>query len=841
MADGGGKAAEATNVKVMVRVRLFNKREIAISEQKKEALRPCVKMRGKTCAIVEYTTDDRGFTHEREREAFDFDECFWSMPFEQYAMADNDYATQLMVYKKSGYLAMQAAFEGFNVCIFAYGQTGSGKTYSMLGLPGDEGISPRLVDDIFLNIRAREAQSPTTKIVVECMFYEIYNEKVRDLFNKNKKMGEFDNPRIRQHPTKGVYVEGLTRKETTEAVEAKTLIEKGTLERAMAETKMNAQSSRSHAIFQISVTQNDALKGTKRVSFINLVDLAGSEKVKLSQVTGSALTEAKNINQSLSTLRRVIDVLIENSQTKKQQVPPFRESVLTYVLSDSLGGNSKTQMIATISPHEANIEDTIGTLRYALRARSIVCEAKVNEEESGAMMNAMRDEIMKLRQAMREGVTPDGSIVVGAASEELQRELQEREAEMAKLEEEQQRNEELVRSLKEKVAEMDAMKQELTVTVNQQKRERFATAFRNAFLIARDKKKIEENSTELLALRSHAAQLRKSYEMAEIALTEQGSLNRELVLENDRLTTTMVTLREETDHRISQLESLNRSLSETKLSYESKLVECERDTKVFKDDNFLLREKCDRLTMDLTGLAHAAEREQIEKSRLRMALEKSVTEQTGELESLKRRKERYKQQVAEERQKCDALVRQVQLTEADRNGLLETIKAMQRLLHEKDFLVAAANKDCDECRHKLAEVQAELAQKNDTVHVLQEALNEYQHAANQWMTDLSMKDKEVCRLRSMSDEMRSVLDVKRNSIAIATGNKAPLQTLHNVTSLSSSAVKRALSPSRSGAAASSPLRNHSPVASRLHAASFSQPAVEFLGSPARSAARISRQ
>jgi hypothetical protein len=829
--------SEATNVKVMVRMRLFNKREIAISEQKKETLRPCVKMRGKTCAIVEYTVDDKGFTHEREREAFDFDECFWSMPAAQYQMAENEYATQLMVYKKSGYLAMQAAFEGFNVCIFAYGQTGSGKTYSMLGCPGDEGISPRLVDDLFANIRSKESASPTTKIVVECMFYEIYNEKVRDLFNKNKKIGDYDNPRIRQHPTKGVFVEGLTRRETTEAEEAKSLIEKGTLERAMAETKMNANSSRSHAIFQISVTQNDALKGTKKTSFINLVDLAGSEKVKLSQVTGSALTEAKNINQSLSTLRRVIDVLIENSQTKKQQVPPFRESVLTYVLSDSLGGNSKTQMIATISPHEANMEDTIGTLRYALRARSIVCEAKVNEEESAAMMNTMREEIMKLRQAMREGVSQDGGIVTGVASEELQRELAEREAEMAKLEEEQQRNEELVRSLKEKVAEMDAMKQELTVTVNQQKRERFATAFRNAFLIARDKKKIEEHFTELLTLRSQVADLRKSYEMAEVSIAEQGDLNRELVVENDRLTSSMVALREETDHRISQLESLNRSLSETKLSYESRLSEAERESKMVKDENLLLQEKSDRLTMDLTGLAHAAEREQLEKNRLRAALEKSVTQQTGEVEALKRRKERYKQQVAEERQKCESYCTQVAMIEGDRAALLETIKAMQRLLQEKDFLVAAANKECDECRQKLVTQAAELQQKNETVRVLQEALNEYQHAAGQWMSDLSTKDKEVCRLRSMSDEMRSVLDVKRSSVVI-TGSKS-LQTLHS----SPSSVKRTLSPFRGAHAAltppnSSPSRNQSPLASRVRALSFNQPAVELIGSPPRSAARL---
>jgi hypothetical protein len=172
---------------------------------------------------------------------------------------------------------------------------------------------------------------------------------------------------------------------------------------------------------------------------------------------------------------------------------------------------------------------------------------------------------------------------------------------------------------------------------------------------------------------------------------------------------------------------------------------------------------------------------------------------------------------------------------------------MQRLLHEKDFLVAATNKECDECRMKLVVQESELSQKTETVRVLQEALNEYQHAASQWMSDLTTKDREVCRLRSISDEMRSVLDVKRSSISIATGSKVPLQALHS-SPTSSAAVKRTLSPSRAAHAAtpfltppnSSPSRTHSPLASRVRTSSFNQPGVEFIGSPARSANRIVR-
>ena len=361
---------ESVNVKVMVRVRPFSSREIKLSQKRKERLNCAVRMRGNTCVILEHTVDDQGFTIEKEREAFGFDNCFWSIPLEQETEASgNAFANQQDVYVESGKVALDAAFQGFNTCIFAYGQTGSGKTHSMLGCDSDPGVSPRLVDELFERIAK---VPPGTKTKVECMFFEIYNEKVRDLFADRKKRNQdYEPPRIRQHPTKGVFVEGLKRHDVTDAKTTKAHMEDGTNERSVAATKMNATSSRSHAVFQIQLTMMNALKGTQTVATINLVDLAGSEKVKQSEVTGDSFNEARNINQSLSTLRRVIDTLIENSERKgRPKPPPFRESVLTYLLSDSLGGNSKTMMISAISPHESNIEDTLNTLRYAQRAKA---------------------------------------------------------------------------------------------------------------------------------------------------------------------------------------------------------------------------------------------------------------------------------------------------------------------------------------------------------------------------------------------------------------------------------------------------------------------------------------
>eukprot|EP00759_Apiculatamorpha_spiralis_P036493 PhF_6_TR36567/c0_g1_i4/m.54009/K17914/KIF13; kinesin family member 13 len=431
----GDEEGEASNVRVMTRVRPFNKREREISEKAGKPLKPCVLMRDNVCAIVDPETGI-------EREAFTFDECFWTMPPDQ-GYTEKPFADQKYVYERSGLISMKAAFDGYNTCIFAYGQTGSGKTYSMLGSDTDPGISPRLVDDLFAEIEKDVVRCPTTKFEVECTFMEVYNEKVRDLFNKKQKEGEYDTVKIRLHPQKGVFIEGLTRKPVATAPQTKKFIERGTKERAMAETKMNAHSSRSHAIFQIQIQQKNGISGTLRTSTINLVDLAGSEKVGTSGATGDRLTEAKNINLSLSTLRKVIDVLIENSKFKanspKRHVPPFRESVLTWVLSDSLGGNSKTMMMTAISPHIVNVEETISTLRYALRAKAIVCSAKVNEEQSQALIDNMKEELQKLRMQMLSGTGPSGGGGPGVITEEIKREIEKREEELkqecAKLEE----------------------------------------------------------------------------------------------------------------------------------------------------------------------------------------------------------------------------------------------------------------------------------------------------------------------------------------------------------------------------------------------------------------------
>eukprot|EP01059_Diplonema_ambulator_P032973 TRINITY_DN6709_c0_g2_i1.p1 TRINITY_DN6709_c0_g2~~TRINITY_DN6709_c0_g2_i1.p1 ORF type:complete len:925 (+),score=355.16 TRINITY_DN6709_c0_g2_i1:378-2777(+) len=303
----------------------------------------------------------------------------------------------------------------------------------MLGTPATPGISPRIVDEIFSELDSMAVKNGVT-YSIEISFMEIYNERVKDLFSddplspssagsgslmrkKSKKSikvfedanNEYRDLKVRNSPSVGVYVEGLKRLGKEQGIrnaeDVKKVMRSGMEHRATAETNMNATSSRSHAIFQICVRSKNEVKGIQRYANINLVDLAGSERINLSGAEGTRLVEATRINLSLSTLRRVIDILIENYQRKKNDpklVPPYRDSTLTWILSESLGGNSVTMMIATVSPFEGNREDTVNTLRYAFKAKSIINTVRVNEERSNVVVSAMTREIELLRMKLEE-------------------------------------------------------------------------------------------------------------------------------------------------------------------------------------------------------------------------------------------------------------------------------------------------------------------------------------------------------------------------------------------------------------------------------------------------------
>ncbi|GAC95130.1 hypothetical protein PHSY_002705 [Pseudozyma hubeiensis SY62] len=339
-----------------------------------------------------------------------------SMPF-SFDRAYDEHTQQDDLFQYIGVELLQHAFNGFNTCVFAYGQTGSGKSHSMVGYAEDKGIIPLTCARLFEDIRDKTAADPNLKVSVEVSYIEIYNEKVRDLLNPKNKA----NLKVREHPSLGPYVEDLSKLIVGSYPEIITLMDEGNKARTVAATNMNETSSRSHAVITLVLTQKRFDVETKleaeKVSRISMVDLAGSERANSTGATGARLKEGANINRSLTTLGKVIAALATASSVadspakggKKSKganssldnFVPYRDSVLTWLLKDSLGGNSKTAMIAAISP--ADYEETLSTLRYADQAKKIKNKAVVNEDPNAKLIRELKEELEMLRTRVAGG------------------------------------------------------------------------------------------------------------------------------------------------------------------------------------------------------------------------------------------------------------------------------------------------------------------------------------------------------------------------------------------------------------------------------------------------------
>ncbi|EHH28386.1 Kinesin-like protein GAKIN, partial [Macaca mulatta] len=326
---------------------------------------------------------------------FAYDHCFWSMD----ESVKEKYAGQDIVFKCLGENILQNAFDGYNACIFAYGQT-SGKSYTMMGTADQPGLIPRLCSGLFERTQKEENEEQSFK--VEVSYMEIYNEKVRDLLDPK---GSRQTLKVREHSVLGPYVDGLSKLAVTSYKDIESLMSEGNKSRTVAATNMNEESSRSHAVFKITLTHTlyDVKSGTsgEKVGKLSLVDLAGSERATKTGAAGDRLKEGSNINKSLTTLGLVISALADQSAGKnKNKFVPYRDSVLTWLLKDSLGGNSKTAMVATVSPAADNYDETLSTLRYADRAKHIVNHAVVNEDPNARIIRDLREEVEKLREQL---------------------------------------------------------------------------------------------------------------------------------------------------------------------------------------------------------------------------------------------------------------------------------------------------------------------------------------------------------------------------------------------------------------------------------------------------------
>ncbi|KAI4142814.1 MAG: hypothetical protein L6R39_004803 [Caloplaca ligustica] len=394
----------AGNIKVVVRVRPFNGREL---NRKAKCV---VQMKDSQTILTpppdaeERLRGSKGVRGADSQKVFAFDRSYWS-----FNRADSHFAGQDDLFNDLGSPLLDNAFQGYNNCIFAYGQTGSGKSYSMMGYGEEAGVIPRICEEMFDRITELQKDKNLT-YTVEVSYLEIYNERVRDLLNPSTK----GNLKVREHPSTGPYVEDLAKLVVRSFPEIQHLMDEGNKARTVAATSMNDTSSRSHAVFTLIVTQKrhdvETSMDTEKVAKISLVDLAGSERATSTGATGARLKEGAEINRSLSTLGRVIAALADLSTGKKKNMSmvPYRDSVLTWLLKDSLGGNSMTAMIAAISPADINFEETLSTLRYADSAKRIKNHAVVNEDPNARMIRELKEELAQLRSKLSSGATAGG-------------------------------------------------------------------------------------------------------------------------------------------------------------------------------------------------------------------------------------------------------------------------------------------------------------------------------------------------------------------------------------------------------------------------------------------------
>jgi kinesin family protein 5 len=382
----------AANVKVLCRFRPMNRRERELGCEE----------------IIDLSPDGLSVTIGG-KQPFNFDRVF------------GQNTPQAAVYDLGARPIVEDVLKGFNGTIFAYGQTGSGKTHTMQGPDIHDvelrGIIPRINAAVFAAILAADAN---TEFLVKVSYFEIYMEKIRDLLDPGKV-----DLQIRQHPTKGIYVEGITEVYVGGEDEVMAVMDEGARNRKVAETKMNMESSRSHSVFMMTVVQKDLSTGASQRGTLYLVDLAGSEKVAKTGASGQTLDEAKGINKSLSALGNVINALTDG----KSKHIPYRDSKLTRILQDSLGGNSRTALIINCSPASDNEAETVSTLRFGIRAKSIKNSPTQNKERSvaelTALLNKANEEITRLKQYLAvmeaelrvlRGDAPPGVALAAAAA-----------------------------------------------------------------------------------------------------------------------------------------------------------------------------------------------------------------------------------------------------------------------------------------------------------------------------------------------------------------------------------------------------------------------------------------
>eukprot|EP01022_Parablepharisma_sp_SALTPOND_P029154 TRINITY_DN726_c0_g1_i1.p3 TRINITY_DN726_c0_g1~~TRINITY_DN726_c0_g1_i1.p3 ORF type:complete len:636 (-),score=131.72 TRINITY_DN726_c0_g1_i1:183-2090(-) len=486
-----------------------------------------------------------------------------------------------MIFEETAMPIVDFVLEGYNGTIFAYGQTGTGKTHTMEGKDSPEenkGIMPRAFETIFKAIEA----DPSKQYLVRASYLELYKEEIRDLLSKNPK----NKLEIKEKPDTGVYVKDLSSFVVKSVKEIKDVMYTGRGNRTTAETQMNERSSRSHSIFTVTIEtaqMGEDLKSHIRVGKLNMVDLAGSERLSKTGATGERLEEATKINLSLSTLCHVIATLTD---PKGGVYIPYRNSKLTRLLQDSLGGNAKTVMVANIGPADYNYEESLNTLRYANRAKNIMNKPRINEDPKDAMIREFQEEIVRLRdllaQKLGRMLTKDGKLVPMENNEkEMQKEMED---EIAKQSEELKKKQEEIDKIEAESAMAQEEKKKLLSSLNKQKEEKEKAKSELENLLSKKQhlqEKLLQGNEEMKKVREKEIEnLKKAREAIAKAKEKERRMAEEIKQREEEVTTIQSkfsSLQEELDYKAKKLKSLQQKCKEAQAELDDRNEEFRKE------------------------------------------------------------------------------------------------------------------------------------------------------------------------------------------------------------------------------------------------------------------------
>ncbi|KAJ9452831.1 Kinesin-like protein K39 [Diplonema papillatum] len=731
--SAGSANSNSDAVEVALRVRPFNSREKALGDTKSVVMmsRGCVwteTLKEKEAAAANASTGLRSVGKQGTsqvvagtKHAFDY--CLWSVD-----KSKTEFVDQEIVYKRIGAPLLDRVFQGFNVCLFAYGQTGSGKTHTMMGNISDGfdnpdvGLIPRMCADMFERMKKKTNEYTTFR--VQASYIELYNEQVCDLLAKDV------NPdlKVREDPKTGPFVQGLKLEKVDTVESILKLIVTGNRQRHVAATKMNSESSRSHAIFTLYFEEeahDDEMDAIASASRVNLVDLAGSESISKSGVVGVHQVEAISINLSLTTLRQVIDSLAN----KKKVAPPYRDSKLTWLLKDSLGNNAKTCMIATVSPSANNIAETRNTLHYASLARAIQNKAKANQDESIRLVQDLQNEVASLRAKLSDQAFFEGK---GLTPEKLQA----MEAELAFKQEQEA-------SLKAKVEQLS-----LERKLKENKEEELRASNEEKERLRKERMALEDKLQERHAkeskMKANLEELDGNYKQAQTKLNEQQRRLDELVAHKQQL---------EKDQKERAI--LREKLEKEGADKDQRLAACNDEIATLKDRVDGLERELETKEAEL----EQAETEVDEKKEKLLALRETMSNEVVAMETrVKETEDQLQEAVRDGEEKDTQIAELVDSLEEAKGETKDARQSAETLKNELDAAKAAADKEKDDLRGEIERLKKELRETKD-------ALSDRESELAALRARLAALESQLETAKAQQDETQAALDDTRNQLS----------------------------------------------------------------------------